>query len=214
VVALDARIRELRLQRAVLRVVVRRGSTPEETQFMQKLIQTSVAERQRIVDEFVARAFDAIPADAPGAHIANAMRSLPADLPDDPSDVQVDAWLELAVLLADPAFAARVREMTLAGAAAELPVPVDMAAIREQAGAAAAAGIAADSPAAVPVVERVLRQPLDPLERLRLRRQLEMFNDVRVERYWQLMAAMHGRPAAPAIAEACNWFIAALRGTE
>ena len=214
VVALDARIRELRLQRSVLRVVIRRGSSPEETQLMQKLMQISAAERQRIVDEFVGRAFDGIPADAPGAHIAKAMRSLPPELPDEPSDAQVDAWLELAALIADPAFAARVREMSVAGAAGENPVPIDLNALREQAGAALEAGTAPDSPAAADVIERVVRQPLEREARLQLRRQLETFNDARVERYWQLMAALNGRPAHPPTAAACDWFIAALRASE
>jgi DNA-binding transcriptional MerR regulator len=214
VAALDARIRELQLQRAVLRVVIRRGSSIEETQVMQKLLQTSAAERRHIVDEFVHRAFAGIPDDAPGAHIAKAMRSVPAELPDDPSDAQIDAWIELAALLAEPAFAARVREMTVAGAAAQLPVPVDVAAIREHAGAALAAGIAPDSADARAVTERVLRDRLGSAERLQLRQQLETFNDVRVERYWQLMAALHNRRAFPPAAAACAWFSEALRAQE
>jgi DNA-binding transcriptional MerR regulator len=218
VAALEARIRDLRLQRAVLRVVIRRGSNTQETQLMQKLAQTSAAERQRLIDDFVARAFDGIPADAPGAHIAQAMRwgvrSLPAELPDDPSDAQVDAWIELAALVSEPAFAARVREMALAGAAAVPARPVDMAAIREHAGAALAAGIASDSRAASELVGRIVPNTLTREERVQLRKQLETFNDVRVERYWQLMAALHCRPAFPPLAAACDWFIAALRATE
>jgi DNA-binding transcriptional MerR regulator len=217
VAALDTRIRDLRLQRTVLRVVIRRGSNTKETQLMQKLAQTSVAERQRLIDDFVTRAFEGIAADAPGAHIANAMRwaahTPPAELPDDPNDAQVDAWLELAALVADPAFAARVRAMALAGAAAETPQPVDMAAIREHVSAALAAGIASDSSAAAEVVEHVVHDMPKPA-RVQLRKQLETFNDVRVERYWQLLAALHDRPAFPAVAEACDWFIAALRASE
>jgi len=217
VAALDTRIRDLRLQRAVLRVVIRRGSNTKETQLMQKLAQASRAERQRLIDDFVARAFEGVAADAPGAHIAHAMRwavgRAPAELPDDPSDVQVDAWLELAALISEPAFAARVREMALAGAAAVVQQPVDMAAIREHAGAALAAGIAGDSSAAAAVVERIVHNLPKP-ERLQLLHQLETFNDVRVERYWQLLAALHDRPSPPPVAAACDWFIAALRASE
>jgi DNA-binding transcriptional MerR regulator len=214
VAALDTRIRTLRLQRAVLRVVARRGSNPEETGIMQRLIQASAAERQRVLDEFVQRAFEGIPDAAPGAHIARAMRSVPADLPDEPSDMQVEAWLELANLLADKAFAARVREMALAGAAAQPQQPIDIAAIREHAGAALAAGIAPASPEAGEVIEQVLKGPLTAAERRDLRQRLETFNDVRVERYWQLLAVLHGRPAFPAAAAACDWFIEALRARE
>jgi hypothetical protein len=208
VAALDARIRDLRVQRAVLRAVVRRGSTPGETRIMQKLVQSSAAERKRLVDQFVTRAFEGIAADAPGASIAHAMRSMPAELPDDPNDAQLEAWIELAELLADPAFAARVREMAVAGASA-VHKPIDIAAIREHAGAALEAGLAPDAPGAAAVLERILPSTA-AAERAELREQLETFNDVRVERYWQLMAALHGRPTFPAVAPACAWTIAAL----
>jgi DNA-binding transcriptional MerR regulator len=212
VAALDVRIRDLRVQRAVLRVVVRRDSTPEETRLMQKLVQTSAAERQRLIDQFVTRAFDGIAPDVPGASIAHAMRSLPPELPEDPSDAQLEAWIELAELLADPAFAARVREMAVAGASA-LHQPIDIAAIREHAGAALAAGLQPEAAAADAQLERILPSS-SQAERVELLKQLETFNDVRIERYWQLMAALHGRPAFPAVAPACAWTIAALRARE
>jgi DNA-binding transcriptional MerR regulator len=209
--ALDARIRDLRLQRAVLRVVLRRrDTTPKETRFMHKLLQTSAAERRKLIDDLVARAFAGIPDDAPGAHIARAMRSVPAELPDDPSDAQVEAWLELSGLASDPDFSARVREMALAGAAARPQQPIDIAAIREHAGAALAAGTAPDTPAALAVIERVL-PGADAAEKQRVREALETFSDVRVERYWQLLATLNDRPHPPPVAAACAWFGAALR---
>jgi DNA-binding transcriptional MerR regulator len=219
VAAIDARIRDLRLQRAVLRVVIRRqNTTPQETRLMHKLVQTSASERQRLIDDFVAKAFEGIPADAPGAHIANAMRSVipssAAELPDDPSDAQVDAWIELATLVADPAFAARVREMALTAAAARPQQPFDIAPLREHAGNALAAGLSPSDPAADAVLARVLSQTLSAAERVELRVQLETFNDARVERYWQLIATLHGRAAFPPTAAACDWFIAALRARE
>src|SRR6185312_7901974 len=109
--AIDARLRALRMQRAVLRVVVRRSADAQETLLMQKLLQASATERRRIVDAFVAQTFAGIADDAPGAMIAKAMRSLPPELPEEPSDAQVEAWLELVGMLNDERFAARVREM-------------------------------------------------------------------------------------------------------
>jgi len=215
--ALDARIRALRLQRSVLRVVVRRDASPKETQHMHKLIQTSNAERQRMVDDFVARAFEGVAPDTPGAHIARAFSSLPPELPDDPNDAQVEAWLELATLLSDPAFAARVREMALAGAQTaepQQPLPVDMRALREHGNAALAGGVVPAVAAADAVLERMGISELSREARLHLRERLEIFNDVRVERYWHLLAALHGRPQAPPIAAACGWTIEALRARE
>jgi DNA-binding transcriptional MerR regulator len=215
VAALDARIRDLRLQRAVLRVVIRRGASNEETQVMQKLVQTTAEERRRLVADFVDRAFAGIAADAPGASIAWAMRALPAELPDDPSDAHVEAWIELGELLADPSFATRVREMALASASASAPQqPFDMQPLREHAGAALAAGVDPRSPAAAAIVDRIVSPGASRERRRELRQRLETYNDVRVERYWQLMGVLNDRPPFPALAAACAWFIEALRATE
>lgn len=215
VAALDARIRDLRLQRAVLRVVIRRGATTQETQVMQKLAQTTADERRRLVAEFVDRAFEGIAPDAPGASIAWAMRSLPADLPDDPSDAHVDAWIELGELLADARFAARCREMALAGARSKEPAQAfDMQPIREYAGAALERGVDPRSPEAAEITERILKPGTSREERRALRERLEQFNDERVERYWQLMGILNDRPPFPPVARACGWFIEALRATE
>jgi hypothetical protein len=60
----------------------------------------SAQERQRIIDDFVDGVFEGTDPDAPAAGIARGMRQLPADLPDDPAPEQVDAWVELAELVA------------------------------------------------------------------------------------------------------------------
>ena len=213
IAAIDAQLRSLRLQRAILQVVVRRAAGPKETQHMHQLLTTSAAERKRIVNAFVERAFADIPQNAPGAAIAHAMRSLPPELPDEPSDAHVEAWLELLGLLTDASFAARVREMAVAGAAAALPQPIDMGAVREHAGRALAAGIDPLSGAADGIVSRIL-PPLTAAERSQLRQRLEAFNDVCVERYWQLMGVLYGRPPFPPVAVACAWLIEALRARD
>jgi len=197
----------------VLRVVVRRGADAQETLLMQKLLQASVAERRRIVDEFAQRTFAGIDEDAPGAMIAKAMRSLPPELPEEPSDAHVEAWLELLSMLNDESFASRTREMAMAGAAAQLPKHYDITKVREDAGAALGAGVDPKSKQARTVLERIVPgMSLD--ERIALRQQLETFNDVRVERYWELMGILNDRPAFPKIAAAMDWFIAALRAHE
>ena len=214
IAAIEARISELRLQRAVLRVVVRQGANEKETLVMQQLLQASASERRRIVEAFVQRAFEGIDPKAPGAMIANAMRSVPPELPDEPSDVQAEAWLELLHMLNDQNFAARVREMAVAGAAQTVPAqPVDMAAIREHAQAALDAGMSPDHAAAEAVLDRII-PGMPHGERVQLRKHLEMFNDVRVERYWELMGVLNERPAFPKLARALDWFIAALRARE
>lgn len=62
---------------------------------MHRLAKLSAQERQRIIDDFVSEVFSGLP-DSP---IANAMRQMPAQLPDEPTAEQVDAWPELAELV-------------------------------------------------------------------------------------------------------------------
>lgn len=212
--ALDTEIRTLRVRRAVLRSVAHRNSTTEELRIMHELATLSAAERQRIIDDFVDEAFAGIDPDAPGAHIANGMRSMPATLPDDPSPEQVDAWIELAELVRDKGFRDRCREMAVAGAdAADAPVSeADMAAgtsAMEAGTAALAAGIAPDSAEAADILARAF--PDTTTDRTALADRMATFTDRRVERYWSLLGIINGWPAGPSMIPGAEWLIAALR---
>ncbi|MET9067307.1 MerR family transcriptional regulator [Streptosporangium sandarakinum] len=209
--ALDAEIRILRVRRAVLRSVARRGSTIEEMRLMHDMARLSAGERQRVIDEFVDRAFDGIPADAPGAGIARGMRRLPAELPDDPTDEQVDAWVELAELVGDESFQRRVREMATAGAAADQPPAYDFTLVTEHAGAAVEAGVDPASAEGRAVLERIVGADVPAAERVRMAETVELFSDRRVERYWELMGVLNDRPPFPSKVAAFEWFAAALR---
>jgi DNA-binding transcriptional MerR regulator len=210
--ALDAEIRTLQTRRAVLRSIAQRGSTTEEMRLMHKLAQLSAQERQRLIDDFVDRTFDGIEPDAPGAHIAQAMRQLPAELPADPTPEQVDAWVELAELVGDKGFQERVRQMAVTGAEArDHPEPYDPAPVLEHAGGAVAAGIAPDSAQAKPILDRMVPPGTPAEERTRLADQLDTFTDRRVERYWQLLGVINGRSPFPPSVPAFEWLIAALR---
>lgn len=203
--ALDAEIRTLRIRRAVLRSVATRNSTTEELRIMHEMATLSAAERQRIIDAFVDEAFAGIEPDAPGAHIANGMRSMPAELPDDPTPAQVDAWIELAGLVANRDFRARAREMAVTGAtAAEPPVMVDLGAART----AVENGIAPDSPEAAALLATLLPTGTD---RAAMADQMVTFTDARVERYWSLLGVLNGWPPRPAMVPAAEWVIAGLR---
>ncbi|MFY1595613.1 MerR family transcriptional regulator [Micromonospora sp. WMMD737] len=207
--ALDAEIRTLRLRRAVLRSVARRGSTTEELRLMNDLARLSARERQRIIDEFVAEVFGGVEPGPGGDGLARAMRTLPADLPDEPTDEEVDAWVELAGLVADPAFRLRVRAMAVAGAAATSPPPA-MPSV-EPARAALAAGIAPDSGRARAVLDEMVDPGLSRAERLALADGIATFTDRQVERYWQLIGVLNRRPPFPPAVPAVEWLVAALR---
>ena len=204
--ALDAEIRALRLRRAVLRTVARRGSTTEETALMHKLARLSAGERQQIIDDFVDRTF----AGVEGGGIAHAMRQMPAELPDDPTAEQVEAWVELAELVGDDGFQKRVREMALGGSA-EPAGNMDPGPTLEHAGAAVAAGVAPGSAAGREVLDRVVPPSMPAAGRTELRERLEKYTDARVERYWHLLGIINGRPPFPSAVPAFTWVIEALR---
>lgn len=215
VAAIDSRIRVLRTQRAVCTLLARgwnNADSPRKAALMNDLTRLSAEERQRMIDDFVDTAFDGIDPDAQGAGIAQAMRSMPAQLPDDPTTEQVEAWIELAELVAEPTFAARVREMATVGAASDpTDFPTDPAAVMEQAGAALAAGVEPGTPAAEQVVARLVPAGLDGPGRAELADRLATFTDRRVERYWQLLGVLNGWPQRAPSVPAFEWLIAALR---
>ena len=113
--ALAAQIRVLRVQKAVLEAVARRGSDPEEMQRMHRLAQLSDDERKRIVADFLDKAFEGLDMDS--TFVAQMKSGLP-ELPNDPKPEQVDAWIELAELVQDASFQASIRRMSEQHAAA------------------------------------------------------------------------------------------------
>ncbi len=211
--ALDAEIRLLRLRRTLLRFVAAADPTTEEMGIVHDLATLSARERQQLIDDFVARTFEGVPEDAPGAGIAAGMRTLPAELPEDPTPEQVGAWLELARLVADPAFAGRVRGMALAGAGATPEEPdtlgADAGRMVSLGRRALADGVAPGSPEAEALVVEWLGE--DAGDRERLADRLATFTDARVERYWQLLGVLNEWPPFEPSVPAVEWWIASLR---
>ncbi|MBB3729410.1 MerR family transcriptional regulator [Nonomuraea dietziae] len=219
--ALAVQIRTLRLRRAVLTAVARRGSTPEEMDLMHKLAKLSEDERRRLIDDFLDTAFGGLDADAGFAGIRSSMTP---ELPDSPEIEQVEAWVELAELSQDPDFRGSVRRMAEQYAAERAhgdatTLRRDSAAmVRDEVGPALAAGIDPASPEADAVVAAVMAQyaqvfdrPDDAELRRRLLTRLESANDPRWERYLRLLAVINGWPDPESLAPVYAWFIPALR---
>jgi DNA-binding transcriptional MerR regulator len=212
-VVLDARIRDLRLQRGVLRAIAQEPDDPKEIEKMHELAGLTAAERRRLIDDFVAEAFDGLPDEA---GVRARMEAAPPDLPENPSAEQIDAWIELARLIADPDFRVRVREMAERGAAeveedAIGRSPTAAKAVGRIAGEAAEAGIAPDSPAGAEALARLLAEVGEPPDRIALAERLTAFTDRRVGRYWALVGTINGWPPVPDVIPAWEWFAAALR---
>lgn len=219
--ALEVQIRTLRLRRAVLRAVAKRGSTPEEMDLMHKLAKLSDDERRRLITGFVDDTFGGLEANA---EFVDMLRSATPELPDDPAPEQVDAWVELAELTQDPDFRAAVRRMAEYQAAERARGDVtglhhDLTeAVRDSVAHALEAGIAPASAQAGPVVDaltaryaRTFGRPDDADLRRWLLTRLEIAGEPRTERYWHLLAVINGWPVPPALILVFTWFTEALR---
>jgi DNA-binding transcriptional MerR regulator len=219
--ALDVQIRTLRLRRAVLRAVAKRGSSPQEMELMHKLAKLSDDERRRILEEFIDATFGGI--DANPDFVAM-MRSAMPELPDDPAPEQVEAWVELADLVQDADFRANVRRMAEYQAAqrasGEQPGLhgrlVNL--VREKVEAAMAAGVDPASAQARTILEEVASAYAEefgrtdgPDFRRQLAERLQVGADPRAERYWQLLAIINGWEVPPTLMPVFDWLLDALR---
>ena len=213
--ALDAQIRTLTLQRAVLRAIARCADQEELTR-MSDLSTLSAEERRRILDDYL----EAVFGDYDNA-VAEKLRIGAPELTDDPTPDQVAAWVELAELLRDPDYIAVSRQMA-ERARAEGPEP-DVGqfevgkAVGREAGAAVRAGVDPASPAALAVVERIeAMAPGKAEDRAAAADRIEAFTDRRVARYWALVAVVNGWPPTDApspdsLVDAWEWYGKALR---
>ena len=213
IAALDAQIRTLRLQRAVLRASAR-SITAEELHRMTDLTTLTAEQRRRILDDYL----DAVFGSEPSA-VADKMAMGAPDLPDDPTQEQVEAWVELAELLRDPEFVAVSRRMA-ERARAEGPgtesenVEVGKAVVAH-AGGARREGIDPAAPAAVAVIERIEAVSPGPQDRRAAAERIAAFTDRRVARYWALVGIVNGWPRRPGpdpddLLDAWEWYAAAL----
>ncbi|MFE3147405.1 MULTISPECIES: MerR family transcriptional regulator [unclassified Streptomyces] len=219
--ALDVQIRILRLRRAVLTAVAKRGATPEETHLMHKLAKLSEVERQQLVGDFLDAAFGGV---GTGAMFTGTMRSMTPELPDNPDTEQVQAWVELAELSQDPDFRALVRQMVQEQTAGYVQggPPVlhsNLAAIvRDQIAPAVAAGIEPASLQADPIVAVLMTRCAHLLDcrddaesRWQLLARLERVNDPRRERYLSLLAVINGWPGPESLRPVLDWSVHALQ---
>src|SRR5262245_40019814 len=151
------------LRQGVLATVAKRGSSTKEMALMNRLARLSAAERKQLIDDFVEEVFSGLEPE-PGlqAHLRRA-----PDLPEDPTPEQVDAWVELAELVADPEFRRRVRTMAEYGARereqgglAGHRTPEEnmdfVGRVVEHAGDALQRGVAPESAAGAEILDRIL----------------------------------------------------------
>ena len=212
VAALDAQIRSLKVSRAVLSTVSKRESTAEETALMNRLARLSATERMQIIDDFKQDVFGGLDI-APD--LRDRIRDLRIDLPDDPTPAQVDAWIELAELVQDTGFRARMRaflELSTPVPGRRKPPGARIFWAREIVDTVATArerGIHPEGPAAAELVSEIFGD--DDLAAVRAC--LEAGIAARAERYHVLTSRVRGGPTAPDATEELEWLARALHRT-
>jgi DNA-binding transcriptional MerR regulator len=220
--AVEAQLRVLRVRRAVLMAVASGEPDGQELRTMTRLAHISDDERKRIVEDFLDEVLGGLEID-PGLE-ARLRGGLP-ELPDDPTPEQVEAWVELAELVRDPDFRARIRQMAETGAAERATgdspdgeaIRQAAALVAERGGAAVEAGVEPGSGEAETIVEEIVgafaaeADLSDSGFRAELADRFEQGADPRAERYWQLLAVINGWPPVPTTMPAWRWTIEALR---
>ncbi|WP_190187669.1 helix-turn-helix domain-containing protein [Streptomyces cirratus] len=222
--ATELQIRVLRRRQSVLRHLARRGSSPEEISFMHRLTSLTTGERHRLITDFIddltARTSTA------GSEVA-ALRTAFPDLPDDPSDAQLAAWVELAELMTDDDFRARMARGASAAAPADedvLPgIPAEtaadlMAVARQAAGVAMEAGADPEGEDATVVVDgvvahfaAVLGRPDSRELREWMASRFEAGHDPLVERYFRLVWTVNDWHVVPGHLPFQPWIVKVLR---
>ncbi|MGI8873699.1 MAG: MerR family transcriptional regulator [Egibacteraceae bacterium] len=222
--AVDLQLRTLRAARGVLRRARQRGATDAGyLARLQRLARLTAREREQLIGDFWADAAGDAPVDREWLE-GMAAASVP-DLPDDPTDAQLDAWLELGELASDDDFKASLRKMSsssfwdeaadtgfdlAAWRAANDEVIADVVAAVEQ-------GVAPGDRAARALLDRFValhaaarnRQPDAALRADQLRDFDE--HDPRASRWWELVAVLRGWPSPAPTIGAYAWLREALR---
>lgn len=96
----------LRARKAVLRTLIKQGGTTAQAVLMHKLVSMTDEEREQVIDDFWNDVGEGL--DVPDGFV-DRLREVRPVLPADPTAAQLEAWIELADLVRDPAFRDVVR---------------------------------------------------------------------------------------------------------
>lgn len=229
--ALEATVRTLRLRQAVLRAVAVRDTDWEELELMNRLARLDTQGRKQILDEFVRRVFAGIEDEHDtGRAFVEMMRDAFPELPQEPTERQVEGWVDLVELVQDEDFIARARQMAEHGARKRARLTdaewqADQEAFASilvpRAEAASSAGVDPASAQGTALVSGILSdraaklgRPADEEQRTSMIEALEVMNDKRVNRFWELVGLVGDQPrlgAAGNLYESMQWLLEGLR---
>ncbi|MDC3955294.1 helix-turn-helix domain-containing protein [Polyangium jinanense] len=211
--AVEAHVASLSRIAAALRAALRTEPTEKDLRRLWTVTRLSNEERKAVITRFYDQVADGVPVD--GEWMRGMIEASSPKLPDDATPAQLEAWIELAEILADPTFVANMRVM----AAVTWNEEIDHAALlRAQSEAVAAAreargrGVDPHSAEALAIAERFVwaaasanGRELDDA----FAEQLRKTQDPRALRYWELVSAMTGEPLSPAYEDG-RWLGAAI----
>lgn len=216
--ALEAHIASLRHVAAALRASLRSEPTEHDIRRLCAVTRLSNEERKGVIERFYERVAEGIPIDK--QWMRSMIEASAPKLPDDPTPEQLDAWIELADIIADPKFVESLRE----NAKDAWRPGFDIQAMRELnlqivalAKEARDRGEAPESEAGKNVVETYFnglskcagRDAENPRFRAGV---LERFKrqDPRASRYWELVAILNGKHEMSGHVDDWKWVVAAM----
>lgn len=220
---LDLQARTLERRRAVLRVLLRADTPPTADRLARLQVLAGFEQMERA--QFLSEQLDKRLHGTTNANMRRWVQNAAVlDLPESPSEAQVEAWLELAEMVSDPGFLERHRgNAARVGAGAQSAGdaerwPNETLALYEPAAAAARKGIDPRSAKARPIARRWIqafaRRSGHKDARAfaqQMLRAIDAQHDAREERFWELVAVLKPAVARSPISAGWPWLIAALR---
>ena len=214
--AVEAHLASLQRIAAALRAALRSEPNEDDIRRLCAVTRLSNEERKSVIETFYNRLSEGIPIDE-GWKRQMIEASAPK-LPDNPTPEQLDAWLELAELVADPAFIESLRK-----SAKEVWGKFDMTAMRGASDEVAAAAkdamarrVSPQSEEAKAIAERygaalaaARGKTFDDSARRAMRERF-LGHDPRAARYWELVAVLNGRPSVASTVNEWKWITTAV----
>jgi DNA-binding transcriptional MerR regulator len=211
--AVELHVASLQRIGAALRAALRAEPSEDDLRRIYAVSRLSNEERKAMIERFYNRVSEGIP-----AYEALKQRMIDAatpKLPDNPTPAQLDAWIELAEIIADPTFVE-----TLRSGAKDVSAKFDVQAVQRAAQEVTSAAsdalgrsIPPESDEARHIVERygaaLAAARGGAFDRHKMREQMAK-HDPRAVRYWELISILKGEPSMGSKVDAWNWTKAAV----
>lgn len=217
--AVEAHIASLRNVAAALRAALRSGDpSDQELRRLWAVTNLSNAERRATIQRFYEKVAEGLPVDANWTKTM--VDAITPNLPDEPTAEQLDAWIELSRIFADPSFVASMREASKQTWTQEFDAVLYQRVSDATVAAAKEAmdeGASETSERARVIAERFIvdsapcwRRAPDQAFRDEMQTRFAR-HDARASRVWELVATMKGGPAIASKVAEWNWLVAAIK---